>query len=560
MHWFIEIFTVPGYLQAIVLLSLISGIGLALGQIKVKGISLGVTCVFFAGIIFGDICKRLGIAVEPTMLTVAQNFGLILFTYTLGVQVGPGFFPSLKQGGIKLNLYALLAIFMTTAATLALYSFTRMTLPDAMGLLSGAATNTPMLGAAQQALLDVHPEQHDIANGMATACAVGYPCGVIGVLACLIMMRFIIHRKDENHKADASSTTYICEFCVSNPAIFGKTIAEIAKMSEKHMTISRVWRDGKVTFPLSDTVLKENDHLLVVLAKDDVDYLKVVFGTAESTDWNRPDINWDTIDGSKLISKHILVSKNSLNGVKIGSLHLRSTLSINITRVNRAGVELIPYQSLRLQLGDRLTVVGEEAAVEKVSEILGNEQKDLRNPNLVTVFIGIVVGIVIGMIPIAIPGMSTPIKLGIAGGPIIIGILMGAFGPRFHLVTFSTRSANLMLRQMGITIYLACLGFFAGADFFPTILCLKGLMWVIVSLFIAIVPTFLCAIIGKKWGKLNYAQNAGVICGAMANPMSLTYASSVTADEEASEAYATVYPLAVFIRVISAQMIMLMLI
>ncbi len=560
MNWLTDLFTVPGYLQAIVLLCIISGVGIALGQIKVKGISLGVTFVFFVGIILGDICHRLGIEVDANMLIVAQNFGLILFTYALGVQVGPGFFSSLKQGGIKLNLYGLLAIAITTAAMIILYYCTSLTLPDAMGLLSGAATNTPMLGAAQQALLDVHPEQQDVANAMATACAVGYPCGVLGVLASLIVMRFLVHRNEKNEKADAGSNTFICEFAVSNPAIFGKTIAEVAKMSEKHMTISRVWRDGKVTFPLSKTVLQENDHLLVVLAKSDVEYLKVVFGTAESTDWNRPDINWDNVDGSKFVSKHILVTKSSLNGVKIGSLHLRSTLSINITRVNRAGVELIPYQSLRLQLGDRLTVVGEEAAVEKVGEILGNEHKDLRNPNLVTVFLGITVGIIIGMIPIAIPGMSTPIKLGIAGGPIIIGILMGAFGPRFHLATYSTRSANLMLRQMGITIYLACLGFFAGADFFPTVLCLKGLMWVIISLLIATVPVLISAVIAKKWGKLNYAQNAGVICAAMANPMSLTYASSVTDDEEASEAYATVYPLAVFIRVISAQMIMLMLI
>lgn len=557
MNWFIELFTEQTFLQVVVLLSAICAIGLALGQIKVRNVSLGVAFVFFVGILIGDVCNRVGIVADSSMISIAQNFGLILFTYALGVQVGPSFFPSLKKGGLKINGYGLLAIILTTVAAISLVWFTSISLSDSMGLLSGAATNTPMLGAAQQALLDVHPEATDAANSMATACAVGYPCGVLGVLISLIVMRFVLHKKETAKHTENQSNTYICEFIVSNPAIFQKTVGEIAKMSEKHMIISRIWRDGKVTFPSSDTCLEQNDHLLVVLSKDDKETYRVIFGGMEETDWNRPDIDWDAIDNSGLVSKHVLVTRPELNGVKIGSLHLRSTLSINITRVSRAGVELIPYQSLRLQLGDRLTVVGDSAAIEKLSDIIGNQEKSLATPNLITIFIGILVGVLLGSLPIALPGMSVPVKLGIAGGPIVVGILMGAYGPRFHLATYSTRSANLMIRQMGIVIYLACLGYNAGAGFFSTVFCLKGLLWVAVSLAIAIIPTLICAFIAKKWGKLDYAQNAGMICAAMANPMALTYASSVTNDDEASEAYATAYPLSMFVRVILGQLIML---
>jgi len=559
MDWIINIFTEQTFIQVVILLSAISAIGLGLGQFKIKNVSLGVAFVFFIGILAGDICNRIGITVDQSMVSIAQNFGLILFTYALGVQVGPSFFPSLKKGGLKLNGYGLLTIAVTTVAALAFVGFTSITLPESMGLLSGAATNTPMLGAAQQALLDVNPDAIEEANNMATACAVGYPFGVLGVLVCLIIMRFILHKKEGNKTPENASHTYICEFIVSNPAVFDATVGTVAKMSQKHMIISRIWRDGKVTFPSHDTVLKENDHLLVVLAKEDVDIFRVIFGRVESTDWNRPDIDWDAIDDSGLVSKHVLVTKKELNGVKIGSLHLRSSLAINITRVSRAGVELIPYKSLRLQLGDRLTVVGDAAAIAKLSDILGNEQKALTTPNLVTIFVGILLGVILGSLPISIPGMSVPVKLGIAGGPIVIGILMGSYGPRFHLTTYSTRSANLMIRQMGIVIYLACLGFNAGASFFATVFCMKGLLWVAASLAIAVIPTLICAFIAKKWGKLDYAQNAGMICAAMANPMALTYASSVTNDDEASEAYATAYPLSMFVRVILGQLIMLIL-
>lgn len=557
MDWLVSLFTEPSYLQAVIILCLICAIGLPLGQIKVKGVNLGVTFVFFAGIFLGDICTRLGIEVDRSMFLLAQNFGLIVFVYALGVQVGPSFFTSLKQEGVKLNLLSILAMVLTTVFAIGAYALTSISFEDSMGLLCGAATNTPMLGAAQQALLDVHPEKVAEANGMATACAVGYPMGVIGVMICMIVLKLMMKSKISN-SADVNSETYIAEFRISNPAIFDKSVRDVAALTDKHIIISRIWKNGKVAIPESATVLHEGDHILAVLKKSDVQAFHVLFGKQESTDWNRPDIDWDNIDGSDLMSKHLLVSRKELNGVKIGSLHLRNSFAINITRVSRAGIELVAHPGLRLQLGDRVTVVGEETAIKKVSEILGNEQKVLRNPNLVALFIGIFLGVVIGSIPFFIPGMSVPIKLGIAGGPIVVGILMGAFGPRFRLSTYTTPSANMMLRQLGITIYLACLGFSAGPGFFSTVFCSQGLLWVAASLVIAIIPIIITGVIASKFCGLTYAQNAGMLCAAMANPIALAYANTNSDEDQANEAYATVYPVSMFLRVISAQLIMLM--
>ncbi|MCQ2141773.1 MAG: putative transporter [Bacteroidales bacterium] len=557
MDWLVSLFTEPSYLQAVIILCLICAIGLPLGQIKVKGVNLGVTFVFFAGIFLGDICTRLGIEVDRSMFLLAQNFGLIVFVYALGVQVGPSFFTSLKQEGVKLNLLSILAMVLTTVFAIGAYALTSISFEDSMGLLCGAATNTPMLGAAQQALLDVHPEMVAEANGMATACAVGYPMGVIGVMICMIVLKLMMKSKISN-SADVNSETYIAEFRISNPAIFDKSVRDVAALTDKHIIISRIWKNGKVAIPESATVLHEGDHILAVLKKSDVQAFHVLFGKQESTDWNRPDIDWDNIDGSDLMSKHLLVSRKELNGVKIGSLHLRNSFAINITRVSRAGIELVAHPGLRLQLGDRVTVVGEETAIKKVSEILGNEQKVLRNPNLVALFIGIFLGVVIGSIPFFIPGMSVPIKLGIAGGPIVVGILMGAFGPRFRLSTYTTPSANMMLRQLGITIYLACLGFSAGPGFFSTVFCSQGLLWVAASLVIAIIPIIITGVIASKFCGLTFAQNAGMLCAAMANPIALAYANTNSDEDQANEAYATVYPVSMFLRVISAQLIMLM--
>lgn len=552
-----DIFTTPSCLQVVILLSIACAVGLGLGEIKIKGVQLGVTFVFFAGIFIGDIMYRNGIETDWKMVQLAQNFGLILFVYALGVQVGPGFFTSLKKGGIKLNLFGLLTILLTTLSAIAVYAFSSIPFTDSMGLLCGSVTNTPMLGAAQQSLLDVHPDQVDAANNMATACAVAYPVGVVGVLICLIIFNFASKGKPSEAKADPSGDTYVAEFHVSNPAIFNKSVSEIAALSDKHIIISRIYHEGVVAIPTADTRVAKDDHVMAVLSRNDLQGFKIIFGEQEATDWNRPDIDWDSIDSSGMVSRHILVTKKELNGVKIGSLRLRNSFNVSITRVNRAGIQLVAYPGLRLQLGDRLTIVGEENAINKVGEILGNQQKELQAPNLVAIFLSIFLGVVLGAIPIMIPGMSTPVKLGIAGGPIIVGILMGAFGPRIHLSTYTTRSANLMLRQMGIVIYLACLGMCAGGGFAETVFSSQGLIWVIIALAMTVVPTLISGLIASKFGHMDFAQNAGMLCAAMANPMALTYANANTDEEEASEAYATVYPLSMFIRVISAQLLML---
>ena len=554
MNWFIEIFTEQTFIQAILILSLICAVGLALGQIKVGGVSLGVTFVFFAGIIAG----HFGLTVNPDMLTMIQNFGLILFIYALGVQVGPGFFSSFKHGGVKLNLLSLLLMAIGTIMAIIIHWTSGISIGDTMGLLSGAVTNTPMLGAAQQALLQTDPENIQGANNMAMACAVAYPFGLIGMILCVIVLRATLGRKSGKQQDSSSDNTFIAEYQVSNPAIYGKTIMDIRKNADCQFVISRIWKDEKVIIPASETIIEENEHLLVISSKNDVERVKTLFGQKENVDWNKKGIDWNAID-SQLVSKKVLVTKPELNGVKLGTLKLRNSYGINITRVNRAGIDLLPSRSLRLQLGDRLTIVGESRSIENVSTILGNQAKELSNPNLFTIFVGIVLGLVLGSIPFAFPGMSMPVKLGIAGGPIITGLLMGAFGPRLHLSIYMSRSANLMLRQLGLTIYLAGLGLSAGAGFFDTVFSAEGLKWVLASFSLATVPVLLTAFAAAKFFKTDYADNVGMLCGSMANPFALDFANPSGEGDDPAVAYATVYPASIFLRVISAQIIMLML-
>lgn len=554
MNWLIEIFTEQTFIQATLILSLICAVGLALGQLKVKGISLGVTFVFFAGIAAG----HFGLKVNPDMLTMIQNFGLILFIYALGVQVGPGFFSSFKHGGVKLNLLAVLLMVVGTAMAIVIHWTSGISLGDTMGLLSGAVTNTPMLGAAQQALLQINPEDVEGANNMAMACAVGYPFGLIGMILCVIFLRGILGKKGKKHQDTSSDNTFVAEYQVSNPAIFGKTIMDIRKDADCHFVISRIWKDEKVIIPTSETIIEENEHLLVISSKNDIEKVKCLFGHKEDVDWNKKGIDWNAID-SQLVSRKVLVTKPELNGVKLGSLKLRNSYGINITRVNRAGIDLLPSRSLRLQLGDKLTIVGESRSVENVSTILGNQAKELSNPNLFAIFVGIVLGLVLGSIPLAFPGMSMPVKLGIAGGPIITGLLMGAFGPRLHLSIYMSRSANLMLRQLGLTIYLAGLGLSAGAGFFDTVFSAEGLKWVLVSFSLATVPVIITALAAAKLFKTDYADNIGMLCGSMANPFALDFADPSGEGDDPAVAYATVYPASIFLRVISAQVIMLLL-
>lgn len=553
MNWFIDIFTEQTFVQAILILCLICAVGLALGQIKFKGVSLGVTFVFFAGILAG----HFGLSVNQDMLNMIQNFGLILFIYALGVQVGPGFFSSFKQGGVKLNMIALLLLVIGTAMALIIHWTSNISLGDMMGLLSGAVTNTPMLGAAQQALLQTDPGDMEGANNMAMACATAYPFGLIGMILCVIFMRKVMGGKSGNHHDTSSDNTFVAEYQVSNPAIFGKTIMEIRKNADCHFVISRIWKNEKVIIPTSETVIEKDEHLLVISGKSDVERVKTLFGHKENIDWNKKDIDWNAID-SQLVSRKVLVTKPELNGVKLGSLKLRNSYGINITRVNRAGIDLLPSRSLRLQLGDRLTIVGESRSIENVSTILGNEAKELSNPNLFAIFVGIVLGLILGSIPFAFPGMSMPVKLGIAGGPIIIGLLMGAFGPRMHLSIYMSRSANLMLRQLGLTIYLAGLGLSAGAGFFETVFSSEGLKWVLISFSLATIPVLLTGFIASKIFKLDYADNVGMLCGSMANPFALDFANPSGEGDDPAVAYATVYPASIFLRVISAQIIMLL--
>ena len=554
MNWLQEAFLEPTMVQAVIIISLVSALGLYLGRIKIFGISLGITFVFFAGILAG----HLGIVVNKDMLYFAQSFGLILFVYALGLQVGPGFFSSLKKGGVAMNMMGLGVILLGLIMTVGLHWVTGVSLSNMVGLLCGAVTNTPALGAAQQALLQIDPANTKGVTDMALACAVAYPLGVVGVILAIIILRALFaDKKQKDLKEHRDTTTYVAEFHVSNPAIYEKSIKDVMKLTDKHFVISRVWRNGKVSIPTSDTLLHEHDHLLIISVKSDVENIKVLFGEQENVDWNKADIDWNAID-SQLISRRIAVTRNRVNGVKLGSLRLRNLYGINITRVNRAGIDLLASPDLRLQIGDRLTIVGEANSVNTVGKILGDEIKRLNNPNLLAVFIGISLGMLLGALPITLPGMSTPVKLGIAGGPIIVGILMGAFGPRFHLTTYTTMSANLMLRQLGIIIYLAGLGIDSGVHFFETVFRAEGLLWIGLGFLLTIVPVLIVGFISSQFFKLDYAHNVGMLCGSMANPMALSYANTTVDGDEPSVSYATVYPLSMFIRVISAQLVLML--
>lgn len=505
MNWLQEAFLEPTMVQAVIIISLVSALGLYLGRIKIFGISLGITFVFFAGILAG----HLGIVVNKDMLYFAQSFGLILFVYALGLQVGPGFFSSLKKGGVAMNMMGLGVILLGLIMTVGLHWVTGVSLSNMVGLLCGAVTNTPALGAAQQALLQIDPTNTKGVTDMALACAVAYPLGVVGVILAIIILRALFaDKKQKDLKEQRDTTTYVAEFHVSNPAIYEKSIKDVMKLTDKHFVISRVWRNGKVSIPTSDTLLHEHDHLLIISVKSDVENIKVLFGEQENVDWNKADIDWNAID-SQLISRRIAVTRNRVNGVKLGSLRLRNLYGINITRVNRAGIDLLASPDLRLQIGDRLTIVGEANSVNTVGKILGDEIKRLNNPNLLAVFIGISLGMLLGALPITLPGMSTPVKLGIAGGPIIVGILMGAFGPRFHLTTYTTMSANLMLRQLGIIIYLAGLGIDSGVHFFETVFRAEGLLWIGLGFLLTIVPVLIVGFIASQFFQTRLCAQRG---------------------------------------------------
>lgn len=449
-------------------------------------------------------------------------------------------------------------VFVGTAMMLGFYFLTDISLPEMTGIFCGAITNTPALGAAQQTLKQISVDNPIAQPDLALGCAVTYPLGVIGVILGLIFLRRFASSAEErtissDHK---SSKTYIAGFQVINPAIYNRPVKEIASFIPNKFIISRVWQDGKVIIPTSETILTEGERILVIATEGDIRALTALFGEQVGDDWNKEDIDWNALD-SQLISQRILVTQTEINGKKISQLRLRNKYGVNITRIFRSGMNLLATPDLTLQLGDRLTVVGEKNSIQEVEKLLGNRMKRLNEPNLVAIFIGITFGLILGTIPFSVPGISLPVKLGIAGGPIVIGILMGAFGPRFHIVTYTTQSANLMLRGVGISMYLACLGLDAGAHFFETVFRTQGLIWVGIGFVLTVLPVILVGLYALKINKIDYPTVCGMLCGSMANPMALNYANATVDGDQPSVSYATVYPLCMFARVIIAQLILL---
>lgn len=554
--WFVSSLHIPPAVWCVMAISMVAGVGLQLGKIRLWNISLGITFVFFAGIVLGHFQPHL----DHNTLQFAQNFGLIIFVYALGLQVGPGFISSFRKGGLQLNLLSLAIVFIGLLLTLLFSTITDVSLPNLIGILCGAVTNTPALGAAQEALAQAPGVSPRMISDMAMATAITYPLGVVGVILAIIILRALFVNPKDLEEKDYKSEheTYVGEFLVANPALDGMNIRELMCLSAKKFVISRIWQDGKVIIPAPDYELKLGDHLLVVSLKTDVNHLKMLFGKEENTDWNKEDIDWNSIDNSQLVSRRIIVTRDKINGVKLGSLRLRNSYGINITRMNRAGVEILPSPNLTLQIGDRLTVVGEAASIEHVSKILGNEIKRLKTPNLIAMFVGITCGLILGYLPIPFPGMDFPVRLGMAGGPVVMGIVMSTLGPRMHFTTYTTQSSNMLLRQLGLTIYLACLGISSGEHFLETVMQGAGLQWIGIGFILTTVPVLTVAIFVSKVLKIKFTQNVGMFCGSMANPMALTYMNSTVDSDAPSVAYATVYPVAMFSRIILTQLLLIL--
>lgn len=550
MEWINSLFFTPSAVQTVVIVSLICALGLAMGKIKICGISLGIAFVFFIGILAG----HLGVRVDAAMMDYAQNFGLILFVYVLGLSVGPGFFGSLAHEGLALNMWSIVVVVLGTVFALLLCPLTGITLPDMAGLLCGATTNTPALGAAQQTLSQLGIPH----SGTALGCALTYPLGVVGVILAILVLRKLFVKAEDlvvKHQ-NTEKDTYIARFEVVNPAISGKTLAQLALMTRLKFVISRVWRGDEVIVPKSVTQLQLHDQLMVVATQDEASVLEMLFGKRLEEDWNKEEVDWNSLD-TKVESRVVVLSRPMLNGKTLGSLQLRHTHRVNVSRVSRGDLTLLALPNLRLQYGDRLHIVGEPKAVADVEALFGNSVESLNEPNLAAIFIGIIMGLALGAIPIHLPGMSIPVKLGIAGGPIIVGILVGAFGPRFHLITYTTRSASLMLRKLGLSLYLACLGLDSGVHFFETVMRPEGLVWIGVGFLLTIVPVLLVGFILLRLKRYDYGTICGILCGSMANPMALAYANDTISGDTPSVSYATVYPLGMFLRVILIQ-IMLM--
>ena len=551
MEWINGLFTTPSALQTVVVLSLICSAGLALGKVRVGGISLGVAFVFFIGILAG----HLGLRVDAQMLDYAQTFGLVVFVYMLGLHVGPNFFGLLRHEGMELNLWSFAIIGLGTVMALGMVALTSVSLPDMAGVLCGATTNTPALGAAQQAL-----SQIGLPSGSAAlATAVTYPLGVLGVIIVMVFIRrFFVKPADLELRHEDEDKTYIAQYVIVNPALDGKSVAEVSALSHLHFVISRIWRDRQVLVPQADTMMKLHDNIMVVTNKDDASALEMLFGEKSETDWNEEKIDWNHVD-SKVESRILVLSRRVLNGKRLGQLQLRHTYGVNVSRVTRGDIKLLATDSLRLQYGDRLVVVGEPKALDQVESFLGNAVQTLHEPNVAAIFLGIILGLALGTIPLSLPGMSAPVRLGIAGGPIIMGIIVGSLGPRVHFISYTTRSASLMLRQLGLSLYLACLGLDAGRDFFQTVLRPEGVLWIGLGFLLTVVPTLIVGLAALRTRRYDYGTICGILCGSMANPMALGYANDTTKGDASSIAYASVYPLGMFIRVLIVQILIIFL-
>ena len=555
MNWFENLFVGTGIAHSVFLIALVIAVGMLLGRIKIGKISLGVTLVLFVGIFFG----ALGMQIDPGVLHFIKEFGLILFIYAVGLQVGPGFFPSLKKGGLKLNLLAVLVIMLGVGVTIVIKYLSDLPMSTMVGILSGAVTNTPGLGAAEQTYTDIMgTSDPSIAMGYAVA----YPLGVIGIILSMMVVRAVLRvniRKEEQdfisqddaleHAARSAS------FVVVNPAIFGKSIMELLSSYFEHgdIVVSRHYNHEtqEITVATGSTILHEHDRVFVIGQPHELDHTEAIFGQRIDIDRKK----WIPT-GSNLISNKYTITKKTLNGKRLGELQLRQIYGVNVTRVTRAGVDLVAHPSMRLQMGDQIRVVGSDASVNKVRELVGDSQKHLNEPNLIGIFIGIALGVLLGSIPFIFPGIPQPVKLGLAGGPLIVAILLSNFGPKFGIVTYTTQSANLMIREIGIALFLTCVGIGAGDGFVDTIVN-GGYHWVGYGFIITIIPMLIVGILGKKVFKVNYLTLSGVMAGSMTDPPALAYANGLTEEDAPAVGYATVYPLTMFLRVLTAQMLII---
>ena len=556
-----ELFFGQGTGHSIMLLSLVIAIGLLLGRIKVKGVSLGSTWILFVGILL----SHLGFRADSSLLHFLKEFGLILFVFSIGLQVGPGFFHSFKSGGLKLNMLAVTLVLAGVVTTYVIHIVTGENLVTLTGVMSGAVTNTPGLGAAQQTYLDATSgtfvneiTSSGIASSLASGYAVAYPVGVLGVILVLMMTKALFRVDLEKEKTEMDSREVGMDspqrvaFCIKNPAVFGKSILEVSKAIENKFIISRVYRAGKVMVPMADTVLEENDDVLVVTALNSVEAVTLLFG--EQIDM--PKEAWDRIDASMSVRK-VTITRTSMTGKKLKELKIRTNFGVSITRITRGGIDLVANPDAIVQMGDALLVVGHDKDINKVAKFVGNSRTGLFHPNLIPIFFGIALGVFCGSIPIMIPGIPQAIKLGLAGGPLVIAILLGYFGPKFKITTYTTMSANLMLREIGISIFLAAVGLSAGETFVESIQN-GGYWWILYGAIITLVPTALIAILGRWLFKLNFYQICGLVSGSCTNPPVLAFAQNAYGTDYTSVSYATVYPLSMFMRVLVAQILILM--